>query len=281
MTEESERFKAQVIYLAPVLASMLFGFLCATLFVTATPSSQPTYPPVPWDQTTAEGASYNAIYFVTIVAVGATLIYFLLKYRGRRTLNFLIWFAMTLAFGLLGMVYFSELLANVPNGLAITIALTAALTVLGDLAIFRFRGKVADVVVIGLGGALGAFLGGNLTVLTAVPIIIALAIYDVIAVYRGPVGKIASSSGGMDQLKGLSYSFKDIQMGLGDLVFYSLLVATMFVHYNLAAGLFAFVGILIGSYLTFLVLERRDVFPGLPIPLALGTVLGVLAGLLL
>jgi presenilin-like A22 family membrane protease len=281
MTEESDRFKAQVIYLAPVLASMLFGLLCATLFIRLTPSSQPQYPVTPIPQTTTEGAGYNAIYFVTIIAVGATLIYFLLKYRGHRTLNFLIGFAMTLAFGLLGMVYFSELLANVPNGLAITIALTAVVTVLGDLAIFRFRGKAADVVVIGLGGALGAFLGGNLNALTAVLIIIALAIYDVIAVYRGPVGKIASSSGGMDQLRGLSYSFKDIQMGLGDLVFYSLLVANMFINYNLAAGLFAFVGILIGSYLTFLVLERRDVFPGLPIPLALGTALGVLAGLLL
>jgi hypothetical protein len=35
--------------------------------------------------------------------------------------------------------------------------------------------------------------------------------------FIGPVGKIAES--GLDQLSGLSYAFKDIQMGLGDLMF--------------------------------------------------------------
>jgi presenilin-like A22 family membrane protease len=281
MGEETERFKAQIVYLAPVAASILFGLLCATLLLKPTPSSPPAYPITPIPQGTTEGSGYNAIYFVTIIAVGATLIYLLLKYRGRKTLNFLIGFAMTLAFGLLGMIYFSELLADVPNALPITITLTAIVVVLGDLALFHFRGKVANVVVIGLGGALGAFLGAELNVLTAVLIVIALAVYDIIAVYRGPVGKIASSSEGMDQLRGLSYSFKDIQMGLGDLVFYSLLAANMLINYSVVACLFSFAGILIGSYLTFLVIERRDIFPGLPIPLALGTALGVLAGLLL
>jgi hypothetical protein len=69
-------------------------------------------------------------------------------------------------------------------------------------------------------------------------------------------------------------------MGLGDLVFYSLLTGKMLINFNLVTCLFSVAGILVGSYLTFLVLEKRDVFPGLPFPIALGIAFGLLASLL-
>ncbi len=127
---------------------------------------------------------------------------------------------------------------------------------------------------VGLGGALGVFLGANLNFLTGLLVLVFLAVYDVVAVYYGPVGRIASS--GMEQLKGLSFTFKDIQMGLGDLVFYSLLTGNILINFNAVACLFSVVGILAGSYLTFLVLEKKEVFPGLPLPVALGLVFGLL-----
>ena len=78
-----------------------------------------------------------------------------------------------------------------------------------------------------------------------------LAVYDVIAVYRGPVGKIAAS--GLDQLQGLSFSFKDIQMGLGDLVFYSMLTGAMFFSFlpNILPTAMAIIGIMQVSIITF------------------------------
>jgi presenilin-like A22 family membrane protease len=278
LSEEPEKFKASFVYLIPVLASMLFGLLCGTLLVKPTPSSPPKYPVTPIPQTTSSGPAFTAAYFVIIIAVGAVIIYFLIKYRNRRTLSFLTGFAVTAAFILLSLVYFSEFFSRFPvlsDPLPVVIALSIALTALGDFVVFRTGGKFADAIVLGLGGALGVFIGANLNVLTAVLVLFALAVWDVIAVYRGPVGKIADS--GLEQLRGLSFSFKDIQMGLGDLVFYSLLAGTMFININLTAALFSVIGILFGSYLTFLMLERRDVFPGLPIPLAVGTLLGLLA----
>ncbi len=286
MGEQSdEKFHARAIYVVPVLASILFGLLCGSLLQKPTPSAPPQYPVTPFPQTGSDGAASasvsltNALYFLVIIAVGATLIFLLIRYRGKRTLIFLTGFALTAAFGLLSMVYFSELLSSVPNNLWILLTITGIIVVLGDLAIFKFGGKISNIVVLGLGGALGAFLGANLNFPTALAILAVIAVYDVFAVYKGPVGKIATE--GMDQLRGLAFGFKDIQMGLGDLVFYSLLAGNLFINYSLAAGLISVIGILVGSYLTFKVLERRDVFPGLPIPIALGIVLGYLATLFL
>ncbi len=278
LTEQTEKFAAQAIYLSPVIASLLFGLLCATLLQKPTPSSPPAYPVTPIPQTTSSGQVFNAFYFVIIIGVGAFVIYLLIKYRNRKTLNFLTGFALTTAFALLSLVYLSRLLSSVPDSLPVVIALSAVIVVLADFVIFRVGGKAADAVVVGLGGALGVFLGANLNLPTAFAILAFLAAYDIVAVFYGPVGKIASS--GLEQLKGLSFSYKEIQMGLGDLVFYSLLTGAVFINFSFIAAMFSLVGVVAGSYLTFLVLEKREVFPGLPFPIALGIAFGLLASLI-
>jgi presenilin-like A22 family membrane protease len=108
-----------------------------------------------------------------------------------------------------------------------------------------------------------------------------LAVYDVIAVYRGPVGKIAQT--GLDELQGLSFSFKDIQMGLGDLVFYSMLTGVMLFTFlpNILPYIMSVIGILVGSIITFFMLERKGIFPGLPFPIMLGLAGGLITGLLI
>jgi len=92
------------------------------------------------------------------------------------------------------------------------------------------------------------------------------------------VGKIANS--GLDQLKGLSFSFKAIQMGLGDLVFYSMLCAAILRWLTWFSYVFAFVGVVVGSFVTFLILERKNIFPGLPVPIFLGLACGFLGAFL-
>jgi presenilin-like A22 family membrane protease len=134
--------------------------------------------------------------------------------------------------------------------------------------------------VICVGGALGVFFGFSIPLYSAVLILSFLAIYDVIAVYRGPVGKIAQS--GIDELQGLSFAFKDIQMGLGDLVFYSMLTSSMFFSFlpSVLPYLMSIIGILVGSIITFFMLERKGIFPGLPFPILLGLAGGLITGLL-
>jgi presenilin-like A22 family membrane protease len=268
----TEKFDAHAIYLVPILASLMFGLGCASLLLT-----QPV-PPInvtPFPEDTASGPFGNAFYFVIIIAVGATVLYLLLKWKNRKIITFLTALALTTASLLLSVFYLSAIFSSVPNSEVLVVILSIILTVLSDLAIFRLGNKVRNTVVICLGGALGVFFGASIPVLSALLILCFLAIYDVFAVYYGPVGKIAHA--GLDQLKGLSFSFKDIQMGLGDLVFYSMLSGSMLLNFGVVSYFVSLVGILVGAFLTFVMLEKKGIFPGLPFPIFLGLVGGLLA----
>lgn len=270
-----DKFDAKPVYLVPILASLMVGLACAYLLLRV---PAPVYPVTPFPDT-PEGSFSNALYFVIIIAVSATLFYFLLKWKSKKMIVVLTTFALTAASVLLSVYYLSLLLSFLPNWELFVIILTIVITILFDLAIFKIGGKAANVAVVGLGGALGVFLGNSIPVWSAMLILVFLAVYDIIAVYKGPVGKIASSSG-LDQLKGLSYAFKDIQMGLGDLVFYAMLSAVMLLNYGWASYIGSLAGILGGSFVTFLILEKKGMFPGLPVPIFLGLSLGLLGSLL-
>ncbi len=276
MTED--KFKVSLVYLIPILASLIFGLGCAWLLV---PQQASVIPVTPFPDDTASGPWGNAIYFVILIAVSATIFYFLLKRKSMKIIKALIVVAMTTASLLLSLVYLSAIFAYIQfNTDLIVIGLSILITVLFVLAIFKYT-KARNAAVIGLGGALGVFFGFSIPLFSAVLILIFLAVYDIIAVYRGPVGKIAQS--GLDELSGLSYAFKDIQMGLGDLVFYSMLTGSMFFRFSdsLLPTIMSMVGICIGSIITLLMLEKRGVFPGLPFPIALGLAGGLITALAL
>jgi presenilin-like A22 family membrane protease len=160
--------------------------------------------------------------------------------------------------------------------------IAVAVTILFDLAIFELGSIPRNVAVICMGGALGIFFAKFIPLSSAIVLLVFLAVYDVIAVYKGPVGKIAQSSG-LDMLQGLSFSFKDIQMGLGDLVFYSMMMGVMYFSFlpSILPTLTAVIGILVGSIITFFALEKKGIFPGLPFPIMLGLATGLTTALLL
>jgi presenilin-like A22 family membrane protease len=270
----AEKFDAHVVYLVPVLASLLFGLGCAYLLL---PQSVELVDVTPFPDDTTAGPLSNAIYFVILLAISATVFYILLKRKSRRLITGLIALAMTAASMLLSLIYLSAIFAYVPSLDVLVLPLSILITAFFDLAIFRLGSKARNVAVVCLGGALGVFFGASIPLLSALLILAFLAVYDVIAVYRGPVGKIAQA--GLDQLQGLSYSFKDVQMGLGDLVFYSMLSGTMLFKLGWLPCLVSIIGILAGSFITLLLLEKKGIFPGLPFPILLGIVGGLLASL--
>ena len=256
----------------------MFGLGCAYLLIK---QPAPPIPVTPFPENPASGASgpvSNALYFVVIIAIGATVLYLLLKWRSRRLVTLLTALALTTASLLLSVVYLSAIFSSVPNSEILVSIVSIIVTVLFDLAIYRLGNKARNTVVICLGGALGVFFGASIPVLSALLILCFLAIYDVFAVYYGPVGKIAHA--GFDQLKGLSFSFRDVQMGLGDLVFYSMLGGSVLLNFGLFSYIVSLVGILVGAYLTFVMLEKKGIFPGLPFPIFLGLAGGLLASLI-
>lgn len=279
--KEQDRFKFEVIYLMPILASMLFGLACAYLLL---PQQSSAIPVTPIPEDTPGAPLGNAFYFVILIAISATIFYLLLKRRSKRIIKGLIMVAMSAASLLLSLVYLSALVAYLPSiGFSwdyVIIPLSVAIMILFDLAIFRFGSVARNVAVVGLGGALGIFFGFSIPLWSAILILAFLAVYDVFAVYRGPVGKIAEH--GLDELQGLSFAFKDIQMGLGDLVFYSMLMGAVFFNFEgIIPTILAIVGIMAGSIVTFFMLEKKGIFPGLPFPIMLGLALGLVTGFFL
>jgi len=287
--DKLDKFKFEIVYLAPILASLVFGLGCAYLL---SPQPQSTAIPVtPIPENTPSAPFGNALYFLVLVAVSAAVFYLLLKRKSKRIITGLIVVAMTTAALLLSFVYLNAILNYIPilDTLTVLIALSVVITVLFDVAIFRLGNIPRNVAVICIGGALGIFFGFAIPLWSAVLILAFLAVYDVFAVYRGPMGKIAQSESGMDQLQGLSFSFKDIQMGLGDLVFYSMLTGSMFFYFFDLNGfplgvlpcLVSIIGIIGGSIITLFALERKGIFPGLPFPIMLGLAGGLITGLVI
>jgi presenilin-like A22 family membrane protease len=282
MASENEKFKFNPVYLLPILASMLFGLGCAWILNPKGPTTAPPImPPVtPFPDNTASGPLANAIYFVALVAISATVFYFLLKQNKVNFIKIALFTVMTLASSMLCIIYLLTLLLNTPYySLPLIIAITILVTILFDLAIFKYT-KFQNIAVLAIGGAFGAVFSFFLSPApySTVAILIALAIYDIFAVYRGPVGKIAQS--GIDQLSGLSFSFKEIQMGLGDLFFYTVLMCLMYFNYtSLLPTIMSIIGICIGSIITFYMLDKKRIFPGLPFPIAIGLALGFITAL--
>ena len=277
MTSE-DKFKFNPVYLLPILASLLFGLGCTWLLKPQQGPYVPDLPPVtPFADNTISGPLGNAVFFVILVTISATTFYFLLKQKKAKIIKIVIFSLMTIAAMLLSIIYISTLLIHTTfSSLPLVIGLSILITILFNLSIFKYT-KTQSIAVICLGGAFGALFSFLLPLYSAITILIALAIYDIFAVYRGPVGKIAQTSG-LDQLSGLSYSFKDIQMGLGDLFFYTVLACTMFSNFpnSLLPTIMSIIGICIGSIITFYLLEKRGIFPGLPFPTALGLTLGLI-----
>jgi len=223
------------------------------------------------------GSFGNAYYFVILVGVGGSLLYLLLKRRNRKLVTLITGFALTTAVFMLSMVYLSAVFSGFANSYmeALILILSLFITALADFAIFRTRSRVYDLTVLCLGGALGTFLGVSISTLSAILILGFLVIYDAFAVYHGPVGKIAHS--GLEQLRGLSFSFRDVQMGLGDLTFYSMLSGHMLLNFGFIPCLASIMGILFGCILAFRMLERKGMLPGLPFPILFGLAASLLA----
>jgi hypothetical protein len=254
----------------------MFGVLCAFLLLT-TPVE--IYAVTPFPESIV-GSFGNAFYFVILVGVGASILYLLLKWKNRRLIAWITGFALTAAVFMLSMIYISAAFSRfATTGIEVlTLILSMFITALADYAIFRRHGKICDIVVLCLGGALGTFLGVSIPTLSAILILGFLAVYDVFAVYHGPVGKIART--GLEQLRGLSFSFRDIQMGLGDLTFYSMLSGHILVNFGSVPCSLSIIGILFGCLLAFKMLERKGMFPGLPFPILFGLTAGLLASLI-
>ncbi len=263
----SEKFKAKPEQLLPeIFAIIVAGILTFGLRASNAPIESITVFPE-----TASGVTLNAGIFVVLVAATGTVMYLFIKYGKRLFVKYLINAALLALLFFLFLWYGTLYAASMPDFLSgwlwLIISLVAAVGL--GLAIYKSKGALHLVGIVIIGGMTGTFLGVSIPVLTAVVLLLALAAYDLFAVYKGPIGKMAQATD-LEDFTGAVFTYGDLTVGMGDMVFYSMLASSSMMNFGLVPYVAAGIGVVAGAYLGFKMLEGRDMFPGLPFAIALG-----------
>lgn len=272
---EPSVFQPRLHHLYPVILSL------AVTGILGFPISNPNNP-VPQAQVTPfqgnglDSASLNALVFVVALGASATVMFLLIK-RGRmKFIRSLIKVAVLVVSFAVAFWYAASILFILPNSPSdplatiILLGVSAGTSLAVALTIFRKTKKYQLVGITLISALTGIFLGYSIGPVTALVLVGALVIYDIVAVFRGPVGKLAKSIEEGD-LPGAVFTQGDLTIGMGDMVFYSLVATTALVYFGGILSFFgAAVGILAGTFLGFKALSRYEMFPGLPFSLLFG-----------
>jgi len=268
----TKKFKVSPIHLLPEIGSLSLTGVLAFLIE----QSELELPSVTFFPETPSGVTLNASIFIALMAVAATVMYLLVKYGFKKIVRNLIKLSLIfVTFILLNWYGFIALsFVKLPEALydVFLIVGSLVLTALLIFAMYRTRGASYMVAVTIIGALTGTFLGVSVPMLTAIILLSALTIYDFVAVYKGPIGKIAANAQ-LEEFVGAVFTYGDLTIGMGDMVFYSMLSGTAMMNFGVFPFIATSIGIIIGAFLGFKMLETREIFPGLPLALSMGLAL--------
>ena len=270
MTER--KFKISFRHLYPIILSL--GVSSALTYPISV--LNPELPALAFFAETAHGIALNASIFVILMAVAATFLYLLIKLGLHKMAKNLIKLALVLSTFFV-VLWYGEALLPLSGSLRLLFtALALAVTVALSHILFSSKGLKQVFAALLTGSLVGVFLGASVPHLTALALLVALSVYDTISVYKGPIGKIAEKTR-LEEFTGAVFTYKNLVVGMGDVVFYSMLISNVLLNLGLYPYVGAMVGVLAGAYLAFKMLEKREMFPGLPPALLLGLALALLA----
>ncbi len=227
---------------------------------------------------------WNTVYFIILIIGFTALILLVLKFGGDRLVQFIMLAAVAVT-----MYYVMAVL--VPYGyvpIVITIALTVLLYIFPEWYILDATGLV-------IGGGAAAMFGISLNIIPVILLMILLAIYDAISVYktkhmvslaesivamRLPILFVLPRKRNFSIVKNSDMG-EAFFMGLGDAIIPSMLVVSAFVNYTSAApALGAALGTLAGYAVLSRIAGRGKPHAGLPF-LNSGAIIGFVIGLAL
>jgi hypothetical protein len=133
---------------------------------------------------------------------------------------------------------------------------------------------LSTVILAFVGAEVGSFFAETLSPWTALAFPVAFSIYDIYAVFKGPLKSLVGM-GPSIALVGMSIKAGEFTLGLGDIVFYTLLPSLALFRFGPQFGILPAVYTLLaldaGMVLTLFLLSKKRLLPGLPIPMLLGT----------
>ncbi len=151
----------------------------------------------------------------------------------------------------------------------------AALTVvlIGYTIFLKNRPWLSTLLLAFVGAQVGSFFAETLSPWTALALPIAFSAYDIYAVFRGPLKALIGTAPNI-ALVGMSIKAGEFTLGLGDVVFYTLLPSLAFYSFFNSSGILptlnTILAIDVGMVITLYLLSKRRLLPGLPIPMLLG-----------
>lgn len=165
--------------------------------------------------------------------------------------------------------YIGQLSVILPEGAILAISLLAS-TLLAFL-VRKVSGPAALAAASVTAAAGGTIIGYMIPLFTFIALTASLSVFDLVMVKKGYLSLLSQEQyrERIHQLRGLVVEVGDINLGLGDLLFYTITVTAAFFRLGLPSAIASNLAIMAGYYLTLQLLKKWDTVPGLTIPLAL------------
>ncbi len=245
----------------------------------------------------AIGGILNGLIYTAIAALSGFIIIFVIKKKGIGALRYIfgvgfgiVAFSLTWFFG--EMLIFLAFHNNPRLYYLLDIELiffTFVFTILIIYLYFRSTSiKIKNFIVLYIGLLIGASMAVLMPLWTTLAILIGISLWDIFAVLykRGPIKQLIDIvSKPNDTRNSLSeeeinekigsgeytYDTSKLEIGIGDLAFYSMLTSSALVQTNnVIIMILTSIAIMIGTGITIIGLQRNKILPGLPISIFLG-----------
>jgi len=273
-----------IVALAVVVAIQLAALLITFQNL---PTYQATGPPALPGGSGEGGSAVNVILYVGFAFAATILLLWLLRRKKIFSFKALVFASLAVSSFALTFItsdgFFYQYLepvagptAELVGDLAVSLTLVA---LIGYIIFVKNRPWLSTVVIAFVGAEVGSFFA-TLPLATALLLPIAFSIYDIYAVFKGPLRSLIGT-GEKVALVGMSIRAGEFTLGLGDVVFYTMLpslpLAQLLANASRGtllaatkASLVTMAVIDVGVILTLILLSKRRLLPGLPIPMLLG-----------
>jgi hypothetical protein len=242
------------------------------------------------------GGVLNGLLYTALAGVSAFVIIFIIKKKGIGVLMYVFGFSFALI-GFFQTWFFGEIVlylafSSFPFLFFLfyveLIFLSAAFTVFLIYQYFSSKSiRTKNFIVLYIGLLIGASMGVLMPLWTTLAILIGISLWDIFAVLykHGPIKQLIDIASNPEDTKLISeseltkkvksgeyeYDTSKLEIGIGDLAFYSMLTSSALVQTNnLLVMVLTALAIIIGTGITISGLKRNKILPGLPISIFLG-----------
>jgi len=226
----------------------------------------PSYEPA--GQSTG-GSMLNSFILIIFTFAMTTIMLMLIKFRKLLILKILMILSIGIGTFLTSYIIFNLIFYNVVSW-NIAFLFATMISILGILS-FMFPSK--NVYTILTSFILASLYGTSLSLFIKPPTVFMIPVffglYDIYTVFRGPLKSLINESKNNFNLNPMVVNIKNINIGLGDLIFYSMIPSVALLLSDLFVAFIIIIVISIGIHLTLYFLRKFELFPGLPIPIFL------------